>query len=193
LNWLAHVLLSKDDVEFRLGNLLADLVKRQDRARMPPNFLLGVVRHQQIDSFTDTHPVVFRSKSRLHSVFGHASGIVVDIFYDHFLARDWDRYCLEPLAEFTARFYAGIPSVSLDLPDEAQHAVTRMIQLDRLGSYRELSGIEDAMRLVGQRLHHRTGQDFGLPTGVSELVRYFDDLHDDFTEFFPQLQERCGS
>ena len=85
VNWLVHVFLSKPDIEFRLGNLLADLVKGRDRAAMPSLFLEGVRQHQRIDAFTDTHPVVRRSRARIGGDYGHARGILVDVFYDHFL------------------------------------------------------------------------------------------------------------
>ncbi len=188
MNWLAHVFLSPPDIEFRLGNLLADLVKGPDRAAMSPEFLAGVRRHQAIDAFTDTHPVVHRSRARIGSDFHHATGILVDVFYDHFLALDWDRYSHQPLDEFTASLYADIGAHPIRLPAQAQAAVERMLSDDRLGSYRRLDGIEASLRRVSLRLAERTGRDFGLERGVSELVANFEGLRGDFAEFFPQLE-----
>ena len=192
MNWLAHAFLSEPDVEFRLGNLLADLVKGGDRAGMSAAFLDGVRRHQVIDAFTDTHPAVRRSRARLGSDFRHATGILVDVFYDHFLALDWDRYAAEPLDAFTARLYADVRTHPIELPAEARAAVERMLSEDRLGSYRRLDGIEAALRRVSLRLAARTGRDFGLERGLSDLVAHFDGLRDDFAEFFPQLRAHVG-
>lgn len=188
MNWLAHVLLSKPDIEFRLGNLLADLVKGRDRAAMSAAFLDGVRQHQAIDAFTDTHPTVHRSRSRIAGDFQHATGILVDVFYDHFLAIDWERYSAEPLDVFTVRLYADIRAHPVLLPAEAQAAVERMLREDRLGSYRRLDGIEESLRRVSLRLAARTGRDIGLERGLSELVANFEGLRGDFAEFFPQLQ-----
>jgi len=192
VNWLAHALLSEPDVEFRLGNLLADLVKGRDRLGMSAAFLDGARRHQAIDIFTDAHPAVHRSRARIGGDFRHATGILVDVFYDHFLALDWRRYSPEPLEEFTARVYADARAWSVRLPEQARDALERMIRDDRLGSYGRLDGIEAALRRVSERLLARTGRDLGLERGVSELVANFDGLREDFGEFFPQLQAHVG-
>jgi acyl carrier protein phosphodiesterase len=192
VNWLAHVFLSKPDIEFRLGNLLADLVKGRDRASMSVAFMDGVRQHQVIDMFTDTHPTVHRSRARISGEFHHASGILVDIFYDHFLALDWSRYSAEPLEVFTARLHCDIRAHPIQLPTEAQVAIERMMCDDRLESYRRLDGIEASLRRVSKRLSARIGRDFGLERGVSELVAHFEGLLGDFAEFFPQLQAHVG-
>jgi acyl carrier protein phosphodiesterase len=192
LNWLAHAFLSKPDIDFRLGNLLADLVKGRDRAAMSARFLDGVRHHQLIDAFTDSHPTVHRSRARIGGDYRHATGILVDVFYDHFLAIDWERYSAEPLDVFTARLYADIRTAMVSLPEEAQAALERMMSEDRLGSYRRLDGIEVSLRRVSLRLAARIGQDLGLERGVSELVANFEGLRSDFAEFFPQLQAHAG-
>ncbi len=192
MNWLAHALLSKPAIEFRLGNLLADLIKGRDRAGMSAGFLDGVRHHQAIDAFTDAHPTVHRSRARIGDDYPHAQGILIDVFYDHFLALDWGRYSAEPLDVFTARLYADIRAEKGPLPEEAQRALERMITEDRLGSYRRLDGIEAALRRVSLRLAARIGRDLGLERGVSELVANFDALRADFAEFFPQLQAHAG-
>ncbi|HVK10834.1 MAG TPA: ACP phosphodiesterase [Gemmataceae bacterium] len=192
MNWLAHALLSNPEPESRLGNLLADLVKGRDRAAMSAAFLAGVRQHQAIDAFTDGHPVVHRSRARIGSDFGHTTGILVDVFYDHFLALDWVRYSAEPLAAFTAGVYADMRAGMADFPAEAHAELGRMIDEDRLGSYRRLDGIAAALRRVSLRLQARTGRDFGLERGVAELVAHFDGLRADFAEFFPQLVAHVG-
>src|SRR6185437_5386675 len=126
------------EIEFRLGNLLADLVKGRDRAAMSAGFHDGVRHHQAIDAFTDSHPTVHRSRARVGGGYGHASGILIDIFYDHFLALDWGRYSPEPLDEFTSRLYRDIRAGTTHFPPEVQAALERMIAEDRLGSYRRL-------------------------------------------------------
>jgi acyl carrier protein phosphodiesterase len=193
VNWLAHAFLSEPDIEFRLGNLLADLVKGRDRAGMSAAFMRGVHQHQRIDSFTDSHPVVHRSRARIGGGYRHATGILVDVFYDHFLAVDWDRYSVEPLDSFTARLYSDMRTGMLHFPEEARAALERMVSEDRLGSYRRLDGIEASRRRVSLRLAARIGRDLGLERGVSELVDNFEGLRGDFAEFFPQLQAHAVS
>jgi acyl carrier protein phosphodiesterase len=190
LNWLAHVLLSEPDVEFRLGSLLADIVKGPDRVGMRPLFLAGMQQHQVIDAFTDTDEIVRRSRGRvgMPGEYRLVRGIVIDVFYDHLLALDWDRYSAQPLDEFTARFYADVKAHPFPLPTAAQVAVDRMLEHDALGSYRTLEGVEGALRRVSVRLQARTGKEFHLDRALPELVAHLEELRADFAEFFPGLR-----
>ena len=192
VNWLAHAFLSEPDVEFRLGNLLADLVKGRDLTDRSAAFVDGVRRHQAIDAFTDAHPAVRRSRARIGGDYRHATGILVDVFYDHFLALDWDQYAPEPLDAFTARLYSDIRRHPVVLPAVAQEAIDQMLADDRLGSYRRIDAIGAALRRVSLRLQARTGRDFGLERAVAELTAHFDGLRADFAEFFPQLRAHVG-
>jgi acyl carrier protein phosphodiesterase len=189
MNWLAHLLLSEPDVEHRLGNLLADVVKGKARAALPPGVRRGIACHQAIDAFTDAHPVVSRSKRRLGDEHGRCAGILIDIFYDHFLARDWSRYAAVPLEQFTAEVYASFRGyASAGLPAEARELLARAGEGDLLGSYRRLTGIEAALRRLSRRLEARLGRPFALERAVVELEAHYDALGRDFAEFFPELR-----
>ncbi len=193
MNWLAHAFLSKPEVEVRLGNLLADIVKGPDRAMMTAGFLEGVRQHQIIDGFTDVHPVVHRSKARIAGRYRHVTGVLVDIFYDHFLAIGWERYCAEPLTVFTARLYTDIRSHPIRLPAGTQAVVDAILAEDRLASYRHLDGIKTVLQRMSMRLSARVGRDLRLEQAVSDLIANFDALEQDFMEFFPALQEHVAS
>ena len=188
MNWLAHSFLSEPDSEFRLGNLLADLVKRTERPELPSSFLRGMHQHKVIDAFTDSHPIVHRSRARIRGNYRHTRGILIDVFYDHFLSLAWDGYCPEPLDAFAAGVYADIRSRPAPLPGEARLAADWMIHDDRLASYRTIAGIESALYRVSQRLSTRLGRPFALQESVGELRDHFEPLRLDFAEFFPLLR-----
>jgi acyl carrier protein phosphodiesterase len=192
VNLLAHALLSGPDTEVRLGNLLADYLKGRDRRSMSPAFLEGVRQHQVIDAFTDTHPIVSRSKARIRG-YRHVTGILIDVFYDHFLSLRWGHYSSEPLGAFTARLYAELGSHPIPLPDETQAILDQLIGEDWLGSYASIEGIEDALGRISERLAARVGRDFELAKATSALLTNFDDLGRDFAEFFPLLQAYVSS
>ncbi len=192
MNWLAHALLSEDSVEFRLGNVLADLVKGRQRKTMSHEFLRGVKHHQKIDAFTDTHPVVIRSQSRISDPYRRFSGILVDIFYDHFLANTWEQHCPSLLSDFTAVLYLQMQHYPVKFTDETQHAIDRMIADDRLGSYQQVEGIGDTLLRVSNRIYERTGREFELQKAVDELTANYDALADDFAQFFPELKRYVG-
>jgi acyl carrier protein phosphodiesterase len=189
MNWLAHLLLSEPEVEFRLGNLLADVVKGKARAALPPGVRRGIACHQAIDAFTDSHPVVHRSKRRIGEEHGRFAGILVDIFYDHFLARDWPRYAGGALDDFTAEVYASFHAYAAEaLPEEARELLTRLSEGDLLGSYRRVAGIEAALDRLSRRLEVRLGRPFALGRAVAELEAQYKEFGRDFAEFFPELR-----
>lgn len=188
MNWLAHVYLSEPDIEFRLGNLLADLVKGKQRLGMSEGFLRGVTRHQKIDAFTDSHIVMDRSRGRIGPDYRRYAGILCDIFMDYFLARDWDQYSPIPLHEFTTQFYAEIRAHPMQLPPEAMFAVERMIESDRLYTYRTIQGIEESLRRVSIRILERIGTDIHLEKAITELEQNEKGFEQDFNEFFPELR-----
>jgi len=188
MNWLAHVFLSDNDIEFRLGNLLADVVRGPDLAIMSPRFVLGTQRHKAIDSFTDAHPVVRRSRLRLGPEHRRFSGVLMDVFYDYFLATQWSAYSAEPLDEFTSRFYADARACTLPLPEPAQLLVDRLVRHDLLGQYRSIAGVEQSLRRLSMRLTQRWRRQFALERSIPALLANEAALAADFAEFFPQLR-----
>lgn len=187
LNWLAHVFLSEPDVEFRLGNLLADIVRGEELRRMSAGFQRGVQKHKQIDAFTDSHPVVKRSRARVSAELRRYSGVLVDVFYDHLLATSWDRYSPIVLDAFTAKFYADIESSTVELPASARVTIDRIIRHDLLGSYRRIEGVERSLRRLSAYLSSRWSREFALEKGVADLIAQRTGFAADFEEFFPQL------
>src|SRR5690349_10617344 len=124
MNWLAHLFLSESDAAFRIGNLLPDLLPPAELQKLSPAFLPGVDCHRRIDAFTDAHPVVRRSITRLASPHRRFGGVLMDMFYDHFLAVDWDCYSGQPLEQFTQFVYADFEVHWHELPDH----VTELLQ-----------------------------------------------------------------
>ncbi|MFQ3592581.1 MAG: ACP phosphodiesterase [Gemmataceae bacterium] len=193
MNWLAHALLSPDQPEVRLGNLLADLIKGRDRQQVSDLFRAGLVLHSFIDRFTDSHPLVHRSIGRLQGAYPLVGGILVDIFYDHLLTRRWQEYHPQTLACFVRSIYEDLARYAARLPDEANEAISWIIREDRLGSYARIEGIEIALRSVSHRLHARTGRCFHLEKALVSLLEQIDDYQADFDAFFPELRAATQS
>ena len=190
MNWLAHVYLSEPRVEFQLGNLLADVVKRPARTEYSDDFVLGVERHRTIDAYTDAHPVVRRSRSRISPAYRRFSGVLVDVFYDHLLASMWNTYADTSLETFAAEFYAASRDCPLVLPAPAQRIIENIRRYDLLSSYTAIEGVEAALQRLSQRLSARWHRDFALERSVAELRANAAEWQADFAEFFPQLRAR---
>lgn len=187
MNWLAHLLLSEPNVEIRLGNILADIVKGAARQELNSGIQRGIACHQVIDRFTDTHIVVKRSKDRIHSNYRRFAGVLVDIFYDHFLAKNWSQYSHVSLDEFTAEIYESFRAYQGQIPPIVREVVSHVAAEDWLGSYRNVSGVEITLLRISRRLSRRHNKVLSLTPAINELIIHYDALEYDFQEFFPQL------
>jgi acyl carrier protein phosphodiesterase len=193
MNWLAHALLSPPDPEIRLGNLLGDLVKGPDRKRVRKAFGVGLRLHQFIDRYTDSHPVVHRSIARLQGAFPLVGGILIDIMYDHVLAREWDRYHYQPLESFTAEIYDDLAWYAGHLRGDAAEAVLWLAREDRLTSYRQAESIRMVLQNISRKIAFRTGRELHLERALDPLLEQLDPFTADFDEFFPQLRAAAAS
>lgn len=186
MNYLAHLRLAPDDPMLRLGNLLGDFMRGVDMASLPPPLQRGVAQHRAIDRFTDRHPLFRQSRARLPAPFRRFGGVLVDVYYDHFLARHWDRFGDGgPLGEFTQRAYRELGALAQWLPPRLAQAAPRMREGDWLLGYRELHAIDDVLARMARRLRH----DNPLAQGGEPLRSCYGELQSDFEAFFPALLE----
>lgn len=190
MNWLAHLFLSETDTENRLGNLLGDLVKGREIAMLNHNLKKGIDRHYTIDTFTDTHETVKVSKRRIGKDYARFSGVLIDVFYDHFLAKNWSTYSNIALTDFTAEIYSTFQLYPGKIPAEAQQIIQYMIQEDWLTSYQHLDGIIDTLKRIEHRIKRRTGRQIDLLQAIEILKLEHVNLEQDFQSFFPELQQR---
>jgi acyl carrier protein phosphodiesterase len=189
MNWLAHLFLSEPTPAFRIGNLLPDILRSDELRQLGPEFQRGIERHRQIDAFTDSHAIVRRGILLLGPDFRRFGGILIDMFYDHFLACDWDRYSEATLKDFSSTIYASFASVRRDLPPAASLRLQQIEAADLLCSYREIDGIRQALERMGARLRRPVA----LGESIAELESHYDALHADFTEFFAELRDHVGN
>lgn len=183
MNWLAHLYLSEPTSAFRLGNLLPDLVPTSVLAGLSPEFQAGIQCHRRIDAFTDEHPIFRRSIRRIKPPFQRYGGVLVDIFYDHVLAREWSSYAATPLPEFAAEVYASFETHWAQIPTNVRLRLEAMREANLLCSYREMEGITQALARIGARLR----RPIDLAASVPVLKHEYDSFRADFAEFFPQL------
>ena len=183
MNFLAHIYLSFGDPQLTLGNFMADSIRGREYRHYPDQIQKGVLLHRAIDTFTDTHPVTRQSNKRLFPRYSHYSRVIVDIFYDHYLARNWEAYSEVPLEEFTAGFY-GLLEENLHLmPGPVKRMAPYMIEENWLLSYRDLEGIHKVLR----GLNRRTGLKSGMDRAVEDLRAHYREFGNEFTTFFEDL------
>ena len=193
MNWLAHLLLAESDAELRLGNLLGDLVKGEERKTLNKKLQRGLESHQAIDIFTDQHSVFKRSKKRISPEYRRFAGILVDVFYDYILANNWDTYSEIPLALFTKNTYSSWTNYLDDIPLYSQAVIHRLIAENWLYSYRNIEGIETTLARISDRINRkRQKRQYDLTPAIKDLTMTYGLLESDFQEFFPQLQSHIN-
>ena len=182
MNYLAHLYLSEHSSDALIGNLLGDFVKGRLRSQFSATIMRGIALHRKIDTFTDAHAVTRCSRNLISPGRRRFAGIIVDLSYDHFLARHWRQYTDVELSSFVADVYRTLEDRSAILPENLQRLLPRMMGEDWLGSYKELSSIASALDRISIRFK-RTNNLMGA---VEEIERHYGCLESHFLEFFPQ-------
>lgn len=183
MNFLAHLYLADNTPESLVGNMLADFVDSEFRNHYPEEISRGIVLHRKVDVFADRHPVFRRSKGRIGEEYRHLKGIMVDIFYDHFLAKNWPDYSALPLEDFCDHAYGVFMEYRALAPPRFQRMLPLMIAGNWLLSYRHLEGIARVLTGMSGRLSRKNR----LAEGISELRAHYREFEADFREFFPGL------
>lgn len=183
MNFLAHIYLSGDEEEVIIGNFIADGIKGKRYQNYPPKIAKGILLHRAIDTFTDAHPTVRHSTARLHDNYGHYSGVIVDILYDHFLAKNWSNYSSIPLAEYVQNFYDLLNKNYIELPTRIQNMMPYMIADNWLFNYSTIDGIGTVL----EQMNMRTQGVSKMNLAVVELKEYYDEFEAEFTSFFKEI------
>lgn len=197
MNYLAHAFLSRASPELLIGGLLGDFVKGALGERYTPTVRAGILLHRAIDRYTDAHPTVRASCAHISPVRRRFAAILVDVFYDHFLARHWSRYAELPLEDFTQQVYSTLLPDIASYPERLQRMLPRMAADDWLASYAEIESVEAALHGIARRFQ-RYPRAAVLTDGVQELLLNYAALEQHFLEFFPELlgfveTEKCNT
>lgn len=185
MNLLAHSFLSGEQEEVRIGNLIGDFVKGKQYQQYPEKIQLGILLHRQIDSFTDQHFMAKKSAERLKKDHGRYAKIIVDVFYDHFLAQNFEKYTKVSLAQFAENTYQIFFNYQTILPEKVQKIFPELITDNWFVNYANLEGIKQAL----QRLDKRTGYKVNFEKAIDNLQQDYHFLAQDFAEFFPDIQQ----
>ena len=188
MNYLAHLFLSGRTEQALIGGLLGDFVKGAIGDRYDARVCKGISLHRKIDRYTDDHEVVLASRRLVSQERRRFAGIMVDVFYDHFLACHWSRYAALSLDEFTHEVYAILLRHHHNFPQRLQYIVPRMVHDDWLGSYRELWRVGAALDGISRRLRRSNT----LTGGLRELEANYARFEAHFLAFFPQLMRHVG-
>ena len=166
-----------------IGNFIADHIKGNNFKHYNEEIQQGILLHRNIDTFTDSHPIVRKSKRRLHPRYRHYDGVIIDIFYDYFLAKNWDKYSAIPLDIYTKSIYNLLNKNTLALPLKSQNFIKYMVEYDILFNYKYENGIEHVLKGMNTRTKGKSQ----MHLAIEDLKELKVDLEEDFTIFFKDL------
>ena len=183
MNYLAHLYLADNSPGSLIGGLLGDFVKGPLDNAYDDDITKGTLIHRRIDSFSDSHEKVFESKRLISPKRSRFSDIIIDVCFDHFLARSWSEYSNEELADFTRKVYVLLSKYSHILPYKLRSIIPKMIEEDWLGSYQYIEGIGQIMDRISRRL--KRGEE--MLGAVKELETNYEKMEENYKSFFPEL------
>jgi acyl carrier protein phosphodiesterase len=183
MNFLAHLYLSGNDADLMIGNFIADSVKGKSYAKFKPKIQKGILLHRKIDVFTDTHPITKELKSKLSSGYNKHSGIVIDIFYDHFLSVNWDKFSSIPLDYFIKTCHRNILRNIFILPSEIKAYLPFFIVRRRLKSYSRIEGIENVLETMSKYTSLPAASGFAMDV----LQSNYSEFNNSFELFFAEM------
>ena len=185
MNHLAHLFLSQRDTNLMVGNFIADHIKANKIEPYSEEIRNGIMMHRAIDHFTDKHPLVKNSKSRLFPKYRHYAAVLVDMFYDHILAKNWETYSPISLESFSKSAYFVLKSRTSEMPHRSVIILDYMSKQDWLTSYGRIEGMTKALTGIA----HRAKFNSKMEEAAIDLERDFKLYEAEFTPFFKELFE----
>lgn len=187
MNFLAHIYLSGENDLIKIGNFMADGIRGKQFEHFPEDVQKGILLHRFIDTYTDSHDIFRKSTKRLHERYHHYAGVIVDIVYDHFLAKNWANYSDEKLELFVGRFYHSLHNNYDILTEKTQGLMPYMIERNWLLSYRTTEGIQNILTQMDRRSKNISQMQYA----VEELTAFYDEFEEEFTLFFEEMKEQA--
>lgn len=167
---------------------MGDFVKGSNLTHLPEMVAKGVVLHREIDSYTDSHPTVMKSKDKLRKKYRHYAGVIVDMYYDHFLAINFEDYHSLALDQFAQEKYALLENHWDLIPPRGQHMLPYLIRGDWLSNYAKKEGIHRSLTGLSRRTKFKSN----LELAIQDLVTHYDEFEEEFKEFFEEIQQHIS-
>lgn len=183
MNYLGHMFLSGNDPELMFGNFIADAVKGNKIDTFPERIRTGILLHRKIDAFTDHHSSSRALNHLLNPFFRKFSGVVVDMYYDHFLARNWDEFNTEDLRSFAERNFLLLSARFLQLPPKSKRILPFMMKDNWLMAYAHFDGLDRAFKGMARRTPFFSG----MEKGVVVLRDHYAECRAHFDCFMPEV------
>ena len=187
MNYLAHIFLSYNNPELIVGNFIADSIQGNKFDGLTDEIVKGIMLHRKIDTFTDSHPIYLTSKHRFSADFGKYSGVLMDMIYDHYLAKNFKNYSKSDLQPFCSNIYDLLHDYKNYLPEHAKRFYSYMVEHNVLFNYSTLQGMEIVLTHLNHRIRHR----YQLQDSIKLIKEQSLEIEEEFFIFFDDLNNYC--
>jgi len=183
MNFLAHLFLTQHSKKLTVGNFVADFIRNRDLETFPKKIVKGIMLHRHIDHYTDTHPEVLKSTRKLRARHKKYSPVVIDVFYDYILSKNWADYSDVSLRDFSDKIYSIILEHKYMYPMHLQDISERLVEDDFLIQYGKKSGMKKTFLRISKRAKFASN----MATAFDDLENDYDSISEGFHNFFPDL------
>lgn len=183
MNYIVHLFLSEFDDGLVVGNFIGDDIKGKNYLQYSESIQKGILLHRNIDTFTDNHPIIRKSKTLLVPTYNHWSGVLIDIFFGYFLVLNWKKYSNETIKEFAERVHQVLLNSYLDLTPNAQQFLDYIIQYDRIMNFDKIKTVDEVLKSMAGR----TNQVSNIENASQDLLFFYEELNQNFNLFLPEL------
>lgn len=183
MNHLAHLFLSEVGVEPRVGNVLGDFARGVAVEQLPGAVQAGLENHRAVDAYTDKHPDVLAGKTVFSAQRRRFAGVALDVLFDHYLLRHWQRFTDCNRQDFIHEVYRDLEAGYDLMPPRMAVVMERMIVHDWFTAYQDLDTIGYALDRIAGRIRFKN-QFAGI---IDEIREHDGELEQRFLKFFPDL------
>lgn len=187
MNYLAHFYLSYGDPEILVGNFLGDFVRKSEMDALPKRVQEGVLIHREIDRFMDTHEIVKQSKEKLKR-HGHYASVIIDVLYDHYLAKKWSSYHNVELNKYAGECYAILRGYEHLFNEKASMFFYYMQKRNWIQVYPTIEGISGILFSMSKRTPYETT----MGSAGEDLKEFYTEFEKEFLEYFPLIEEHVN-
>lgn len=184
MNFLAHLYLSHGINEVMIGNFIGDYVKGKKYESYSPEIQKGIILHRKIDAYTDTHIIVKKSTNRFKPCYDRYASVVIDVIYDHYLAKNWNNYSNENLNEYVNKIHSYLLRHYFSLPARVKGFLPFLIKSRRLENYQFLWGIEKSLSIMAN--HSSLPEKSAC--AIKVMTEQYEEIQYEFENYFEQLQ-----
>lgn len=187
MNLVMHQLLSFEQKDLQIGNHLGEAVKGKKYLNFPEEIQKGILLHRFIDTFSDSHPKVKNSSSILHQNHSKFSPIIIDVYYDYLLIKNWSKFSDVDFEDFKNNVYKVLQSAEHLYPPSLLRFTRALIDHDWFEMYKTYEGLEITLTNMGKRTKFQNNMHKAIPDLYLNEAKF----ESDFLFFMPEIYEAC--